>query len=138
MGEWLLYAIYGKHHGEVKKAKLGPIRTSRQNRNCPWQNPRTNFVVTIFVMSVASALTWSKSSNCVVGWQLACLKNCFSQSVSLQHVNSQTGHHEGGHNSAAQNSVVYIKDNMPFALNSMKHYDSFCPLRKLQNLVSQH
>ena len=78
--------------------ELGPIRTSRQNRNCPWQNPRTNFVVTIFVSSVASALTWLKSSNCVVGWQLACLKNCSSQSVSLQHVDSQTGHREAAQN----------------------------------------
>ena len=76
-------------------SELGPIRTSRQNRNCPWQNPRTNFVVTIFISSVASTLTWLKSSNCVVGWQLACLKNCSSQSVSLQHVDSQTGHHQG-------------------------------------------
>ena len=74
---------------------LGPICTSRQNRNCPWQNPRTNFVVAIFVSSVASALTWLKSSNCVVGWQLACLKNCSSQSVSLEHVDSQTCHREG-------------------------------------------
>ena len=54
----------------------GPISTSRQNRICPWQNPRTNFVVTIFVSSVASTLTWLKSSNCAVRWQLACLKNC--------------------------------------------------------------
>ena len=108
---------------------LGPIRTSRQNRNCPWKNPRTNFVATIFVSSVASALTWFKSSNCVVGLQLACLKNLlYSQSVSLQHEDSQIGHREGGSYSAAQNSVVYIKDSLPFGLNSMKHYDSFCPL----------
>ena len=54
---------------------LGSIRTSRQNHNCPWQNPRTNFVVTIFVSSVASALTWFESSNCVIGRQQACSKN---------------------------------------------------------------
>ena len=59
------------------------------------------------------------------------LKNCFSQSVSLEHVDSQTGHCEGGHYSAAQNLVVYVKDSLPFGLNSMKHDDSFCPLRKL-------
>ena len=55
----------------------------------------------------------------------------FSQSVSLQHLDSQTGHREVGRYSAAQNLVVYINDSLPFGLNSMKHYDSFCPLRKL-------
>ena len=88
-------------------------------------NLRTNFVATIFVSSVASALTWFKSSNCVVGLQLACLKNLlYSQSVSLQHEDSQIGHREGGSYSAAQNSVVYIKDRLPFALNPTKHHDS--------------
>ena len=82
---------------KILKINLGPIRTSGQNRSCPWQNPRTNFVLTVFVSSVASALAWLKSSNCVVEWQLACLKNCSSQSVSLQHayVNGKTGHREG-------------------------------------------
>ena len=55
-------------------------------------------------------------------------KLLYSQSVSLQHVDSQTGHREGGRYSAAQNLVVYIKDSLPFGLNSMKHYDLFCSL----------
>ena len=58
-------------------------------------------------------------------------KLLFSQSVSLQHLDSQTGHREVGRYSAAQNLVVYINDSLPFGLNSMKHYDSFCPLPKL-------
>ena len=55
----------------------------------------------------------------------------YSQSVSLQRVDSQTRHREGGSYSAAPNSVVYIKDSLPFGLNSLKHYDSFYPLRKI-------
>ena len=58
-------------------------------------------------------------------------KLLYSQSVSLQHVDSQTGHREGVRYSAAQNSVVHIKDSLQFGLNSMKHYYSFCPLQKL-------
>ena len=58
-------------------------------------------------------------------------KFLYFESVSLQHVDSQTGHRKGGRYSAVQNSVVYIKDSSPFGLNSMKHYYSFCPLRKL-------
>lgn len=85
---------------------LGLIRTSRQNHNCPRQNPRTNFVVTIFVSSVASALTWLRSSNCDVGGQLACLKNCSILKASPCNTWIATGH-----SSALQNSVVYIKDS---------------------------
>ena len=48
----------------------------------------------------------------------------YSQSVSLQYVESQTGHREVGRYSTAQNSIVYIKDRLPFALNSTKHHDS--------------
>ena len=46
-------------------------------------------------------------------------------------MNSQIGHCKGGRYSAAQNLVVYIKDSLPFGLNSMKHYDSFGPLQNL-------
>ena len=53
-----------------------------------------------------------------------------SQSVSL-HVDSQTGRRKGGRSSALQNSVAYKKDSLPLGLNSMNHWDSFCPLRKL-------
>ena len=76
-----------------------------------------------------------KPSNCVVGWLPACLKNCSilnSQSVSLQHVDSQTGHHKGGHSNVLQNSVPYIKGSLPLGfIKSMNHQDSFCPLQKL-------
>ena len=56
-----------------------------------------------------------------------------SQGISLQHVDSQTGHRKGGwreRSSTLQNSVVYRMDSLPLGLNSMMHYDSFCPLRK--------
>ena len=66
-----------------------------------------------------------KPSNCVVGWWLACLKNFSilnSQSVSLQHVDSQTGHHKGGHSNVLQNSVPYIKGSLPLGfIKSMNH-----------------
>ena len=42
-----------------------------------------------------------------------------SQSVSLQHVDSQTGHRKEGRSSALQNSVVYIKDGLSLGLNSI-------------------
>ena len=72
---WWVYMACRSVWKRHKTVRLGSIRTSWQNHNCPWQNPRTNFVVTIFVASVASALTWFESSNCVVGRQQACLKN---------------------------------------------------------------
>ena len=92
--------------------------------------------MTIFVSSVASALTWlTETFKLYMCRRMATgvfeSELLYSQSVSLQYVESQTGHREGGRYSAAQNSVVYIKDSSPFGLNSMKHYDSFCPLRKL-------
>ena len=57
-----LYQTSRGIHTELKtgvfiRGGKGPIRTRRQNHNCPWQNPRTNFVMKIFVSSVASALT---------------------------------------------------------------------------------
>ena len=59
-----------------------------------------------------------------------------SQSVSLQHVDSQTGRCKGGRSSALQNSFFRIKDSLPFGLNSLNHWDSFSPLSKMENLVS--
>ena len=53
-----------------------------------------------------------------------------SQSGSVQHRDSQTGHCKGGRSSALQNSVFHIKDSLPFNLNSMSHWDSFSPLPK--------
>ena len=80
-------------------AKLGSIHPSKI---CPWQNPGTNFVVTIFVSSFASAVTWLKSNcvNTVVECQQACLKNCSTVSKCLpakkiKHMDSQTGHRKG-------------------------------------------
>ena len=59
-----------------------------------------------------------------------------SQSVSLQHVDSQTGRCKGGRSSALQNLVFHIKDSLPFGLNFLNHWDSFSPLPKMENLVS--
>ena len=47
-------------------------------------------------------------------------KLLLSQNVSLQHVDSQTGHRKEGRSSALQNSVVYINDSLQLDLNSMK------------------
>ena len=122
---------YVHYKAKPLKVILGPIRTSRQNRNCPWQNPRTNFVVTIFSLVCCIRIDMVKVFKlCRRMATDVSEKLLYSQSVSLQHVDSKTGHREGRSYSAAQNSVVYIKDSLQFGLNSIQHYDSICPLRK--------
>ena len=44
-----------------------------------------------------------------------------SQSVPLQHVDSQIGHRKGERSSALRNSVVHIKDSLSLGLNFMNY-----------------
>ena len=75
----------------------GPICIRRQNRNCPAvAKSKDKFCRDNFCLVCCIRIDMLNSSNCVntvVGWQLACLKKLLhSQSVSLQHEDSHTGH----------------------------------------------
>ena len=98
------------------KGNIWPIRTSKKNRNCPWQKPSKKFCSENF-SSVASALTWVKSSNCVntvVEWQLASLKNYSILNVSPcnMRIAKVVVLPKGGRSNALQNLAVYIKDSL--------------------------
>ena len=81
---------------------------------------RTNFVLTTFVSSVISAFKLCQRCRRMATGVFK--KLCHSQSVSQEHVDSQTGHRiKGGRSSALQNLVVHIKDSLPLGLNSMNH-----------------
>ena len=48
-----------------------------------------------------------------------------SQSVSLQHAHSETGHLKEGRSNALHNLVVHIFKNLSLGLNSMNHRSGF-------------
>ena len=75
-----------------------------------------------------------KPSNCVVGWQVACLKNCSILKASPCNMWIAKLVIVRGDVPACYRIRFFIynvKGSLPLGLNSMNHQDSFSPLRKL-------
>ena len=97
----------------VEGTVFGPIRTSRQNHNCPWRDLRTNLVLTIF----ASPVVWLTSVQIVSTlssdgvWRVSKIAPFSKRLPATSWIAKMVIVRGDVPMSAPQNSVVHIKDS---------------------------